>query len=73
MDIRIIHSYQKLMDEGLAPKILCGNDKDHTEPLVRLSGDDIEFWCLACNWTWTPGKRAYESMKRIVELNWNLI
>lgn len=74
MDIKVIHSYFRLMDEGLAPIIFCGNDKQHTRPLIRYTDDErIEFFCLACDWKMEPGTAMYESMQRIVDMNWNLI
>lgn len=74
MDLRIIHSYDRLVDEGLAPPITCGNDKQHPRPLVSLTKDgDVELWCLACSWRMKPGIGMYESMERIVYMNWDMI
>lgn len=67
MKIQVVNAYLKLQDEGRVPVIYCGNDRDHTRPFARLTdNDEVELYCLGCNWTNMPGLRIYESMKQVL-------
>ena len=70
MRIQAVNAYLKLVDENLAPKILCKSDKLHGRLFPELieseSGDSIDLYCLACDYRMTLGLDMYKRMFDIV-------
>ena len=70
MRIQVVNGYLKLVDENLAPKILCKSDKLHGRLFPELieseSGDSIDLYCLACDYRMTLGLDMYKRMLDIV-------
>jgi hypothetical protein len=54
--IQQAHQYLKLVEQGLATPIKCGNDPDHVNLISWLnSEDEVEFICLGCSYKIRPG------------------
>jgi len=65
-----MNAYLDMMDEGMVPKIVCGNDRDHSRPFVKFD-DDYTSWylaCPACNWRMNPGARAEKEIREVMAL-----
>lgn len=64
MNIRVFKAYQKFSDLPL----LCGVYPDHGPLLCRLDKrDDIELYCIACDYIRTPGFALYRQIVAEVE------
>lgn len=70
MRIQLVNAYLKLMREDLAPKIFCGNDKEHMLPYVNITEDDkLYLYCFECSWKMTIGLNVYDSMKEVLTVH----
>ena len=70
MRIQVVNGYLNLVDQKKAPTINCGNDPQHGRVFARLGDDDqIELWCLACNYRAVVGLAMYDSMYEICWVN----
>jgi len=70
MDHKLFNEYLKMMDQGMVPKIVCGNDRNHSRPYVRFddTGDRWHLACPACNWKMNPGMLVEKEIKEIMAL-----
>ncbi len=70
MKIQLVNAYLNLMREDSAPKIFCGNDKDHMLPYANLDDkDNIYLYCFDCTWKMTIGLNSYDSMKEVLMIH----
>jgi hypothetical protein len=64
--IQTVNRYLDLMDQGKAPAIFCGNDKQHGRVFARLSDEEnVELWCLACDYRCVVGLAMFDSMTEV--------
>ena len=70
MRVQLVNAYLKAMDEGRVLQIKCGNDNDNTRPFVRpLDNDQLELYCLACDWTKPVTYYMYDEMRQCLALD----
>jgi hypothetical protein len=71
MNHKLMNEYLKMMDEKLVPRIVCGNDRDHSRPFVKFD-DEYNNWCLscpACEWKMRPGIGMRDEMLQVMALH----
>jgi len=63
-----MNAYLDMMDQGMVPKIVCGNDRNHSRPYVSFGDDIWSLVCPACDWKMTPGMRMEDEIRQVMAL-----